>query len=49
LVQASSSLSMICARAWPTEATRQRNALPPFSRDIDNRKEGFVTKSQLDF
>jgi len=30
LVQASSSLSMICARAWPTGATRQRNPFPPF-------------------
>jgi len=30
LVQASSSLSMICARAWPTVATRQRNPFPPF-------------------
>jgi hypothetical protein len=29
-VQASSSLSMICARAWPTGATRQRNPFPPF-------------------
>jgi len=23
---------MICARAWPTEATRQRNPFPPFFR-----------------
>ena len=30
LVQASSSLSVICARAWPTGATRQRNPFPPF-------------------
>ena len=30
LVQALSSLSMICARAWPTGATRQRNPFPPF-------------------
>jgi len=29
LVQASSSLSMICAGAWPTGATRQRNPFPP--------------------
>jgi len=30
LVQASSSLSMTCARAWPIGATRQRNPFPPF-------------------
>jgi len=34
LVQASSSLSMICACAWPTEAIRQRNPFPPFSREF---------------
>jgi len=27
-------LSMICARAWPTGATRQRNPFPPFSREF---------------
>ena len=34
LVQASSSLSMTCACAWPTEAIRQRNPFPPFSREF---------------
>jgi len=32
LMQASSSLSMGRSCTWPTEATRHRNAFPPFSR-----------------
>ena len=49
LVQASSSLSMICARAWPTEATRQRNPFPPFFRAslvYDMQTKYFVLWSQ---
>ena len=39
LVQASSSLSMICARAWPTVATRQRNPFPPFFARVKNLRK----------
>ena len=52
-MQASSSLSRICARAWPTGATRQRNPFPPFfarvflKNTIKKRVTNAITGSSL--
>ena len=49
LVQASSSLSMICARTWPTVATRQRNPFPPFFARVSNYSQKFAYSNNLNF
>jgi len=41
---------MICARAWPTGATRQRNPFPPFFARVfqrNGKQFASVTESNL--